>query len=235
MSRIPTYRTGYGDPLVPPTVPPPSPGVTHDEVSNGYFCEGWTAPEYPPMNGEGILCDDGEDLNRYLNFPRRLQGETASAPNYEDIGLDAVKDALRLVYVPAGIAPDPVYGNYINLYKIFMDNAGVPPAIFDHDCFPTVDVCSPPEYVPGYLDVPIPFISFEPTDPGGGGGGDPGFTATDPLVTSVYMTLNATELCITANKVTLSRLPGSNTVVAAGAAADEPCVDVTDCPEEPAP
>jgi len=231
MSRIPTYRTGYDDPPTPPVVPPPSPGATHNEVSNGYYCEGWTAPEYPPMNGEGPLCDDGEDLNRYLNFPRRLQGETASATKYEDIGLAAVKDALRLVYIPAGIAPDPVYGNYINLYKIFLDNLGVPASAFSHGCFAVIDVCSPPEYVPGYLDVPIPFISFQPTDPGGGDG-DPGFTATDPLVTSVYMSLNATELCITANKVTLSRQPGSNTVVAAGAAADEPCVDVTDCPPE---
>ena len=233
MSRIPTYRLGYGDPPVPPTVPPPAPGEVHDEVSDGYYCEGWTAPVYEPMNGEGGLCDPGgippEELNRYLNFPRRAEGETASAPNYENIGLQAVKDAIAAVYIPAGIIPDPVDGTYINLYKIFLDNGGVPASAFDHDCFPIVDVCAPPEYTPGYLDVPIPFISFEPTEPGGGG--DVGFNSFGPVLTSLSMSLNSSELCVIANKQTFSRPAGDPNVVGAGAGQDAPCVSTTDCPE----
>ena len=137
--------------------------------------------------------------------------------------------ALRAVYVPAGMDPDPFNsGSYINLYKIISVTGGLT-APFDHECFP-FDECDPSQYVPGYLEPPVPFISFEPVDPGGGGG-DPGFQPFE-AVTSVVLAIQGDALCVTAYKSAFSRAPGSPIVDVTGAGSDVTCEDTTDCPED---
>lgn len=216
MSRIQTNRLGY----------------TGFECNCNLPVGCWEPPEYNPMNGEGALCDDLLTLNRYLNIPRKLEGETAEAHKYENFGLQAVKDALALVYVPSGLVPDPVGGNYINLYQICSDNGMG--AIFDTECFP-LNVCEPSEYTPGYLNPPVPFISFQPVPPGGGGGGsDPGMEGIT-AITGLSFRLDPTELCLAVTETTWDRDPGVREVNSAVAYPYDVCADVTDCPPELTP
>lgn len=209
MSRIPADRLGYSG--FDCCVGPPTP------------C--WEPPSYFPMNGEGALCTDVNPENRFLNFPRKLEGEASTAPKYEQFY--GMKADLALIYVPAGMIPDPVLGTYINLYQICMDNLLT--AIFDHACFP-LNVCNPSEYIPGYLDPPIPFISFESVNPGGGGG-DPGMEGIE-AVTAVRLGFNPSdELCVEYDLTSWTREPGIREVVPEFESTVEDCVYTTDCPE----
>lgn len=187
----------------------------------------WEAPVYNAMNGTGA-CDDGVvPINRFLNFPRKLQGETSEAPGYDQF--HNIKDAIRLVYIPSGMNPDPIAGTYINLYKICSDALLTAP--FIHACFP-LDVCEPSEYVPGYLVPPVPFISFDSTKPGGGGDSDPGMSGIT-AVTGVGLSFHGDQLCCDVTTTIFERLPGENLVeTSPGPSPSGACADTTDCPEE---
>ena len=213
MSRLTPYRTGYDDPPAPPP----------NQVDDGFYCIGWTAPVYDAMNGEGAGCDDGNTLNRYLNFPRKLEGEAVTAPSYPEFY--NMKADLEAVYVPAGGNPNPVVGFYINLEKICRDNALS--SIFTHVCFP-IDTCNPAQYIPGYLPAPVPVITFVDRV---GGDYDPGMSGLVAISSIDALRLSVSGLCLDYTESIYSRAPGAAEVVSVDTAVTNLCVETTDCPE----
>lgn len=209
----------------------------------GFECTGWDAPYYQPMNGEGALCEPISTIppipiNRYLNFPRKFKGEASAGvvTNYPEF--HGMKDALDAIYVPAGQDPDPFAGDYLNLYKISrdLDASGIPnfpenypplPAsVFEHACFP-IEECDPSEYPEGYLEPPIPFISFKPIPPGGV---DPGMTGLE-AVTDITLGMTTGYLTLDYVVTTYSRASGVAAVVGVAADPIQRTWDTTDCPE----
>jgi hypothetical protein len=215
MSRIPENRFGY----------------TSFTCNCELPIDCWEPPVYPPMNGEGPACGEGD--NRYLNLPRKLAGEVALAPNYNE--LHDMQVAIEEAYVPAGMDPDPVTGTYINLYRITQDDefplipppdpyAIIPEEVYEHECFP-LDECDPPGYETGHLTPPIPFISFTPIN-----ASDPGLTGLK-AVTDVRLFQKEGYLCLGITSTEFSRPSGESAVEDDEGDEVESCIDTTECPD----